>query len=537
MPDLLIQNVEIADGAGQPAFFGEISVQNGKISEIRNRGSGIGDYGPRLTAVPGFIDIHRHGDLVPFGSGEEGEELRQGISFFINGSCGYSPVPSRAKFFPLLQGYARPVMGEIPDRLCGLGFAGLRRELEQTPLYSGMGCLCGGGAVRIAVKGFDNSPMRTGEMDAVLGLIDDELDAGTFGLSLGLMYAPEHYYSVEELVKICRVPARRNRPVVVHLWQEGSGLPDSLEKIIGIARQSGAAFHISHLKITGRQNWGTIGRALDRIDAARREGLDLTFDAYPYDAGSTALYALLPPSRLNRGLAALLDSLREPETRRAITAELRDEDSGWYNMISGVGWQGVVIAGGRDPTLAGLSVEDIAARRGCGSEDCAFDLLLENDGNIPVILFSMSMEDVDQILGAPGAIVISDSIYTRGGFPHPRRFGSQARFLSRYADQHNGHVFEQALCAVTSLPAQRFGLKDRGVLRVGAAADIVLLDRSRFRDTAVYENPVQYPQGIAEVFIAGKPAFREHEGLSGPTGLSSPSGLLGKYGRLAVCES
>ena len=525
MIDPVIQNAEIADGCGQPAFVGDIAVENGRIREIHRRGkTAMGNClcidATGLTAVPGFIDIHRHGDLSPFSSGEDAEELRQGISFFINGSCGFSPVPSRVEFFNVLQNYARPIMGEIPARLCGMGFAGLRKELEQMPLYSGMGYLSGGGALRIAVKGFDPSPMSASEMDDVRGLLGDELDAGTFGLSLGLMYAPEYFYSFEELLKICKVPAQRSRPVTVHLWQEGNGLPDSIEKIISMARQSGAAFHISHLKMTGRKNKGKILQILERIAAVRHE-IDLTFDVYPYNAGSTALYALFPPAFLNGGLSALLDSLKKPETRRAIAAEWQDENAGWDNMIPGTGWQGVVIAGGRDRSLAGSSVAEIAARRGYSPEDCAFDLLLENQGNIPIIIFSMDMDDVEQILKTPGAIVISDSIYAEGGLPHPRRFGAQARFLSSYADALG---FEKALCSVTSLPAERFGLKDRGILRAGEIADIVLLDRRRFRDTAVWENPVQYLQGIAEVFIAGKPAFKESEGP------------LGKFGRLSICE-
>ncbi|MDR1837968.1 MAG: amidohydrolase family protein [Treponema sp.] len=530
MIDLLIQNAEIADGSGQPSFFGDIAVKDGRIIEICRReqsqnsdnssGEGLTINAEGLTVVPGFIDIHRHGDLSPFGSGEEAEELRQGISFFINGSCGFSTVPSRAEFFDVLQNYARPIMGGIPPKLCGAKFAGLRRELEQQLLYSSMGYLCGGGALRIAVKGLDNSPMSASEMDCLLGLLNDELDAGTFGLSLGLMYAPECFYSLEELVKICRVPAKRNRPVTVHMWQEGNGLTDSIEKIISLARQSGAAFHISHLKVTGKRNHGTISKTLARIACAQQE-MDITFDVYPYNAGSTALYALLPPVFLNRGLAVLLGSLRKPETRKAITAELQNENAAWDNVVSGNGWQSIVIAGGRDHSLIGRSVEEIAAQRGCSSDDCAFDLLLENEGNITVIIFSMSMDDVEQILKTPGAIVISDSIYAEGGFPHPRRFGAQARFLSGYADVLG---FEKALCSVTSLPARRFGLKDRGLLQAGAIADIVLLDRRRFRDTSVWENPVQYPQGIAEVFIAGKPAFREQEGP------------LGKFGRLSICE-
>jgi len=526
--DLLIQNAEIADGSGQPAFFGDIAIENGRIQEIHRHDNaaassnttGMTINATGLTAIPGFIDIHRHGDLSPFGSGEDAEELRQGISFFMNGCCGFSPVPSRAKFFSALQNYARPIMGEIPARLCGMGFAELRGELEQMPLYSSMGFLCGGGALRIAVKGFDNSPMSASEMDSVRGLLNAELDAGTFGLSLGLMYAPEYFYSFDELVTICRVPAQRNRPVVVHQWQEGNGLPESIEKIISLARHSGAAFHISHLKMTGKKNKGKIAAILERIASVQHE-LDITFDVYPYNAGSTALYAMLPPAFLNGGLAALLDSLRKAETRRAIADELQNENADWDNMIPGTGWQGVVIAGGRDRSVAGSSVARIAAQRGCSPEDCAFDLLLENEGNIPVIIFSMDMDDVEQILATPGAIVISDSIYAAGGLPHPRRFGAQARFLSAYASAPG---FENALRSLTSLPAARFGLKDRGVLRSGAIADIVLLDRRRFRDTAVWENPVQYPQGIAKVLIAGKLAFEE---MQGP---------LGKFGGLAVCE-
>jgi N-acyl-D-aspartate/D-glutamate deacylase len=501
----LIKNALIADGGGGTAFAGDILI-NGEYIEAVAPDLGtipgaacIAAGG--LYAVPGFIDIHRHGDLTPFSGGGR-EELCQGITTFINGNCGFSAVPSSRQNFSLLRHYALPITGTIPKRFAGMGFAEFRRELEGCVLFSNIGYLCGGGALRIAVKGFEADPLSPVERDRISGLLQDELEAGVFGLSLGLMYAPENYFSMEELAGLCEIPAKRGRIVTAHLWGEGKSLPESVDKIVLLARRSGASFHISHLKAAGRSCWKTyIPGVLEKIRAARNGGLDISFDVYPYTAASTSLVTLLPPALQAGGMEKVLERLREPAVRAETAAALKTGQGLWDNLAFDLGWDRIVIIRGPE---SGKTVAEIAAARGQSGEECVFDLLLENRGNVPVILYSMCEEDVEAILAEPGVIVVSDALYSEDGAAHPRRYGAQARFLSRYAGKKG---FEQALQSVTALPAERFGLKKRGLLRKGAVADILLINRGRLRDTADYTNPARLPEGIDMVMVAGRPSF------------------------------
>jgi N-acyl-D-aspartate/D-glutamate deacylase len=525
MVDILIQKAAIVDGSGKAAFTGDIAVKDGIITgvlpKIECEASEVID-GTGLTAMPGFIDLHRHGDLVPYNQHEDAEELRQGITSFVNGNCGFSAVPSAPERFTLLCDYARPIMGSIPPHLSGASFKDLRRDVEARPLYSNMAYLVGNGALRIAVKGFSPAPVSTVEMDRICGMLDESLEGGAFGLSLGLMYVPENYYSTDELSQICVLPAKHDRIITVHLWGEGSSLLESIDRLLAIARCSDGAFHISHLKAAGKRNWRRlIPRALEKITAARDEGLDISFDVYPYHAASTALYTLLPPALQQNGIPNLLSNLRDADIRRKISSELKEEQEDWDNLIASTGWQSVVIAGGNDAALVGHSIAEIAEIRGCGGEECVFDLLMENSGNVPIILYSICEEDMKEILSAPGAIIISDALYSSGGQPHPRRYGSQARFLSRYAGSLG---LERAVRSLTALPAHRMGMVGRGLLRAGDTADIVLVDMMRFTDRAVFERPVQYPTGIVRVLVAGHTAFTE------------TSGLQGKYGRFLAAN-
>ncbi|MDR0387372.1 MAG: amidohydrolase family protein [Treponema sp.] len=505
----LIKNALIADGGGGNAFAGDILINGEYIEAIApDLGSVPGTEriaATGLYALPGFIDIHRHGDLIPFAGGGT-EELRQGITTFINGNCGFSAVPSSRQNFPLLRHYALPVIGAIPERFAGMGFAEFRRELEGCALRSHIGYLCGGGALRIAVKGFEPGPLSAAEQDRIGGLLQDELDAGVFGLSLGLMYAPENYYSMEELAKLCEIPAKQGRIVTAHLWGEGKSLPESVDKIIRLARRSGASFHISHLKAAGRSCWKTrIPGILEKIRTARDGGLDISFDVYPYTAASTSLVTLLPPALQQGGVERMLDRLREPTVRAETAAALRTEQSLWDNLALDLGWDRIVPGRGRE---SGKTIAEIAEERGQSGEECVFDLLLENRGNVPIFLYSMCEEDVETILAEPGVIVASDAIYPEDGTAHPRRYGAHARFLSRYAGKKG---FEQALQSVTALPAERFGLKTRGRLRKNAVADILLVDRDRLRDTADYADPARLPEGIVMAMVAGRPSFFENK--------------------------
>lgn len=506
MLDLLIKNGLIADGTGRPAFEANVAVKDGIIAQVTRSELGE-DAGTVVDArdlliAPGFIDIHRHGDLTPFLDRPEGEELRQGITTFVNGNCGFSAAPSSSEYFDLLKDYARPIMGNIPDELRGLGQAEFLRRAEAGKLYSNIGYMVGNGALRIALKGFDASPMTGGELRQVCALLRESLEAGALGLSLGLMYVPENFYTFRELEQICRVPAGMGRIVTAHIRGEGSSLLESVREIVALARSCGGAFHISHLKAAGRKNWHTeIARVLELIRRAREEGLDVSFDLYPYCAGSTAMYTLLPPRLMEGGMELTLKRLADPGIRKQLEAELREEQTDWDNLVASTGWEAVVLVGGGCPELIGRSVAMIAAERGCSPEMCMMDLMLENQGDLPIVFHSMCREDMEQVLKSPESIVISDGLYSEGGIPHPRRYGSFAHLIARYGAELG---LEQAIRKITANPALRMGLNDRGRIAAGLRADLVLLDMRRFQDTATYENPARYPEGIRMVVVGGR---------------------------------
>ncbi len=505
MLDLLIQGGIVIDGTGSPSFSGSVAVKNGVIVQV-SRGE-ISEPALRtvdaagMWVVPGFVDIHRHGDLTPFSSRPGREELRQGITTFVNGNCGFSAAPSANEHFELLRDYARPIMGTIPAALKGLGYAGFLERAAEGKLTSNMGYLVGNGALRIAVKGFDASPVTCGEMEQIRGLLRESLEAGALGLSLGLMYVPENFYTFGELEQICRIPAEYGRIVTAHIRGEGSSLLESVQEIVNLAKACGGKFHISHLKAAGRKNWhNVIAQVLELLACAREEGADVSFDMYPYCAGSTAMYTLLPPKLMEGGMEETLKRLADPLVRTKLKQELQEEQKDWDNLVCSTGWERVVLAGGMDEAYIGRSVAAVAAERGISPQECMMDLMLENEGDLPIVFHSMCPEDMEQVLRVPDSIVISDALYTESGTPHPRRYGSFSRLICQYGKMLG---MEETIRRITWNPARRMGIADRGRIEAGMKGDLVILDQKAFSDRATYEQPARYPEGIRLVAVNG----------------------------------
>ncbi len=456
-----------------------------------------------LYLLPGFIDIHRHADLTPF-TDAPSIEVPQGVTTQICGNCGFSAAPSAPETFAALRDYAAPILGNIPPALCGLTMRAFLREAAARPLRLNTGYLVGGGALRICVKGFDPAPLSPAELSRLLSLLKDALRAGALGLSLGLMYAPECYYTRAELEAILAVPARMGRPVVAHMRGEGTSVVRSVEEMISLAERTGARVHISHLKAAGKNVWGhAVDAFLARIDAARARGLDITFDAYPYDAGSTTLTTLLPPEALAGGTEALLSRLRSPAARREIADSLLRERPDWDNLFATTGPERITVAASSDPAETGRSLAQLAARRGLPAADFVLELLLRDEGRVTIVEHHMDPADVERILLRPECIVISDALYGASGSPHPRAYGAFPRFLRLFVRERRLLSLPEAAAKITSMPADFFGLAGRGRIAPGCHADLVLLDLARLQDRATYENPRQLPEGIRAVFVGG----------------------------------
>ncbi len=515
MLDILIRNGLIADGSGSASWIGDVGVKDGRIVDlckhILDTANETIDAAGKVVA-PGFIDLHSHSDLWMVGNPSEGIKLRQGITTEIFGNCGFSPAPVSKEYIKLLQAYSEPIMGRLADDWSWETYGGYLDMLKRNKLSHNTGGYVGNGALRIAVKGFEAGPLTSDEMSKIKGLLAESLEAGALGLSMGLMYAPENYYNREELVEICSILKKYGVIFAVHMRGEGNSLLKSIEEVLYIARKSEAPLHISHLKAAGRNNWGTkCNEAIQLIEDARSSGMDITCDIYPYTAGSTSLYTLLPPWTLEGGVQKAIQRIKDPGQRHKIIEELKRETDDWDNLVYSTGWENVLVSSvstAANQCFVGKRISEIAEVLDIEPVEAALNLLVEEDGYVAIVFFHMSEEDVIKIMRLDYSFVISDSLYSGGGMPHPRLYGAFPRLFANYVREKKILALEDAVRKVTSMPAQRLGLKHIGRLERGYIADIVIFDINTIQDNATYIAPRQFASEINCVIVGGKIAAR-----------------------------
>lgn len=515
MDKLLIINVNIIDGTGSEPFTGDVLVVDGRIAAMGSIGAVDGcetiDADGRCL-TPGFIDIHRHADLQAFSPAFGAAELSQGITTCISGNCGMSAAPCPTGREDNLYQYLEPCLGKPPMQIGFPTFSEYAQRLSTSSLPLNVGAFVGSGTVRIAVKGFDPTPMTKAEMDSAKGFIAEAMQAGAMGLSMGLMYAPECNYSTDELVALARVAGRQGGLLAVHMRGEGGSLCASVEEVIAIANRAEIPLNISHFKAAGRSNWGgMLHRAIGLIESARARGQDVTCDVYPYAAGSTMLLTVLPPSFLAGGVEAALAALARKETHDRLRAELSKPGCGWDNLVLDLGWGNVVVSSTSRPEnrrFIGRCISEIASAEGVDEVDIVCGLLVSEDGKVGMVLHSMSPGDVEQVLRLPYSSIISDSLYPPAGNPHPRLYGAFPRVIREYVREKGILTLPEAIQKMTSLPASRVGLRDRGLIKQGYIADILLFHPKEVLDTATYADPVQLALGMNDVFVGGNAAIR-----------------------------
>src|ERR687893_1922898 len=462
----------LVDGTGNPWYFGGVGIKDGKIVEVgRVKGSGLEtiDAGGRVVS-PGFIDGHCHSDLMVLDDPGSEIKLQQGVTTEVVGNCGMTPAPSAPRNLDLLRTYVEPVLGNtgrewrwetVEQYFDALTEAG---PSENVATYGGHGTL------RIAVMGFENRPASGEELDRMKGLLEEALQAGAIGLSLGLMYAPGSYTSREELAELCSVLTKCEGLLAAHIRGEGNSLIPSIEEVIWIAERSGVPLQISHLKAAGRSNWGSVAEAMELIEEARSRGLDVTCDVYPYTAGSTSLTTLLPPWALEGGVSQALERLEDSASREKIKGELREEQDDWDNLVASTGWDSVYISSlsrDEDANLAGKNILEVSESRETDPEDCMMDLLLEQDGRASIVFFHMAGSDVEQVIGWGRSLIASDSLHDQAEKPHPRLYGTFPHILARYVREKKLLTLEEAIRKMTSFPARRFRLGKRGLIAPG----------------------------------------------------------------------
>ena len=509
--DLVLRNGRLVDGTGNPWFFGDVGIKDGKIVEVgrvNQRGLETIDAGGQVVS-PGFIDGHCHSDLMVLDDPRSEIKLQQGVTTEVVGNCGMTPAPFAPLNLDLLRTYVEPVLGNSGQEwrweTVGQYFDAL---LEAGPSEN-VATYVGHGTLRIAVMGFENRPSSGEELERMKRLLEEALQAGAIGLSLGLMYAPGSYTPGEELAELCSVLSRYDGLLATHIRGEGNSLIPSIEEVIWISERSGVPLQISHLKAAGGANWGSVTRAMELIEDARSRGLDVTCDVYPYTAGSTSLTTLLPPWALEGGVSKTLERLGDSASREKIKAELREEQDDWDNLVASTGWDSVYISSlstDHDANLAGKNILEVSESRGIDPEDCMMDLLLEQDGKVSIVFFHMAGSDVEQVIRWGRSLIASDSLHDQAEKPHPRLYGTFPHVLARYVREKKLLSLEEAVRKMTSFPARRFKLGKRGLIAPGYAADLVVFDPEKISDTATYEDPKHFPVGISNVLVNGAKA-------------------------------
>jgi dihydroorotase/N-acyl-D-amino-acid deacylase len=448
-----------------------------------------------MAVAPGFIDVHSHSDVETLRARRE--KISQGVTTEVVGNCGFSA-------FPCGSVEAREFAGGI---LHGRGEWGWRDAGEyltaaaQRSLTS-VTSLIGHGMLRTEVAGLRQGELTETELDRMSGLLAEALEAGAAGLSTGLEYAPGSSAPAAELERLCGVV------YATHMRNYAGGLLEALDEQLDLARRTGCRLQISHLQAVGARNWHLQARALERIEAARDEGVDVMFDCYPYVAGSTVLTQWLPQRALDGGIAAMLARIAGPD-RQAIADEVEASvPQAWEDLVVSS------VASTVNAGLAGRSLAAIAEERGVAPAVLVLDLLVEETGEVHILEFNQSMENLRALLSHPLGLVASDGFYVDGR-PHPRLYGAFPHFLGECRRERGWLSLETALDKISSGPAQRFGLNGRGVLSPGASADVVVFDPDTVASPATYENPVQAPTGIRWVFRDGRLAAAGNGGDGG----------------------
>ena len=492
--DLILRGGTVFDGSGTAGLLADVAVQDGRIAAVA---PGIRETAREELAVkglavaPGFIDIHSHADGSLFEDPRVESVLRQGVTTIVVGQDGSSRVPGRS--------------GET-------SFAPVFQRIEALPSAVNVATMVGLGTVRRVVVGLDNRPATPAELAQMTALVEAALASGACGASTGLEYTPGAFASQDELAALCRPLAARRLPYATHLRNEDDQLLEAIEESIAITKGAGCPLQISHLKTGGPRNWHKIDAVFERIARARSEGLDLTFDRYPYVAWATGLTTRFPVWARDGGTAAFLKRLEDSAT----AAKIREETEA--DVVQVGGWDKILLTdvdAAEDSAAVGQRLDQWASAKGMEPYAAAVALLKRNGGSIGTVVFAMSEANCERFLAHQQAMVCSDGgAYAltgpaRSGHPHPRGLGTFPRVLGRYVRERKVLTLAQAVHKMTGMPAARLRLADRGRVSVGAAADLVVFDPATVADLATFEQPFQYPAGIPVVLVNGVVALRD----------------------------
>jgi N-acyl-D-amino-acid deacylase len=511
----LIRNGWIVDGSGKPRYKAELVVEDELIAFVGAVQPGVGfdrtiDAEGSIVA-PGFIDTHSHSDLEVMVNPYVEAKIRQGVTTELLGQDGISMAPLPKRYISPWRKNLAGLDGDSDE----LGWDyettdGYLKALEKKGVGLNESYLIPHGNVRMEAMGLDNRKPSPEELERMREIVRREMQAGSFGLSTGLIYMPCAYAETAELIALCKVVAEFDGAFVVHQRSEADTILTSMEEVIEIGRRSGVKIHFSHFKICGRKNWELIDQMLELLDKAKAEGIRTSFDQYPYVAGSTMLSAILPPWAHDGGTDKLMERLRSRELRDRIIHDIECGIPGWDNFVDFAGLDQIFVTSVKteaNQDLVGKNLVEIGAMRCKPALEATFDLLLAEENAVGMVDFYGKEEHVARFLTRPEQNVCTDGLL--GGRPHPRVFGSFPRVLGKYVREDKALSLEDAVRKMTQKPAEVFGFERRGLLKVGNFADVVVFNPETIIDKGTFVDPIQFPAGIEYVLINGRVVLSE----------------------------
>jgi N-acyl-D-amino-acid deacylase len=499
--DLLIRGGRVVDGSGSDAFPADIGIRNGWIVRVGDLSWATADRtidATGLLVAPGFIDIHNHSDLTLLKEPRCESMIRQGVTTMILGEGGSAgPVKPGEHEWTTLGGYFQHV--------------------EAAGVAANIGSYVGQTQVWTYVKGHALEPATATQIGAMKREIARAMEEGAMGLSTSLLMPPSSLVTTDQLIELAGVAARYGGLYSSHIRDEGYGVFRSIEEAIDVGKGAGVRVDVIHLKIAEQQLWGRMPEVISLFDGARRAGHDIRANVYPYTAGQNDLRAIIPPWAHDGGNEAMLERLRDPETRTRMKKDILEGLDGWYNHLLAVGgdWERILLVGLTQPAnqpFVGQRMSALVEARGGDrgeAVDVLFDVLLEEGGSVRAVYFHHQEDDMLYALrqpyvsvGSDGAAVSPDGAYA-DMHPHPRWYGTFPRVLGRYVREKGALTLPEAIRKITSMNAEKIGVRDRGLVKEGLRADVTLFDSQTVIDRATFENPHQYPEGIPYVVVNG----------------------------------
>jgi N-acyl-D-aspartate/D-glutamate deacylase len=515
--DVVIRHGTVYDGSGSPGVAEDVAIAGDRIAARGALGGARGRDevdASGLAVAPGFIDMLNHSETSLIADGRSQSGIRQGVTLSVFGESSMGPLSEAMKQDQMArQGDIKfPItwntLGEALDTLASHGVS------------TNIASFVSASTIRAYEIGYDNRAPTPEELTRMRAHVRRAMDEGAMGVTTALIYTPAVFAKTDELVELAKVASESGGMYISHMRSEGNRLLEAIDETLTIARQAHIRAEIYHLKAAGQSNWKKLGDAIAKIDAARREGLEITADMYTYTAGSTGLDASMPPWVQEGGYFAWAKRLRDPAIRARLRREMTTPGDEWENLLLAAGGDGALLVGFKNEALriyTGKTLGEVAKLRGTSLQDTAMDLVVEDGSRVQVVYFLMTEDNVKRQIQVPWVSFGSDaaSMAAEGVFlktsTHPRAYGNFARLLGKYVRDEHVIPLEDAVRKLTSLPADTLRVKDRGRLAVGQYADVVVFDPKTIADRATYEQPHQYAVGMRHVWVNGVRVLKDGE--------------------------